>query len=195
MVLTRVGQSGIKARMIFNETPLKGAFIIELEKRGDDRGFFARFFCEREYRAHGLNPGIVQINNSFSRSKGTLRGLHYQLAPKAEDKIFRCLRGAIFDAIIDLRRDSPTFLKHFTVELTAENRTMLYIPKGFAHGFMTLADNTETLYLVTEFYSPELERGIRYNDPKFGIRWPLEPAVISDKDRCLPDFDPATHLR
>jgi dTDP-4-dehydrorhamnose 3,5-epimerase len=181
--------------MKFTETPLKGAFVIELEKRGDDRGFFARFFCEREYREHGLNPRLVQINNSFSTLKGTLRGMHYQLAPKAEDKIFRCLRGAIFDAIIDLRPESATFLKHFTIELTAENRTMLYIPRGFAHGFMTLADNTETLYLVTEYYSPELERGLRYNDPKFGIRWPLEPVVISDKDRNQPDFDPAIHLK
>jgi len=181
--------------MKFTETPLPGAFVINLEKRGDDRGFFARFFCEREFQARGLNSRIVQINNSFSRSRGTLRGLHYQLAPRAEDKIFRCLRGAIFDAILDLRPDSPTFRKSFAVELTAENRTMLYIPKGFAHGFMTLADDTETLYLVTEYYSPEHERGIRYNDPQFGIHWPLAPAVISDKDRNLPDFNPATHLK
>jgi dTDP-4-dehydrorhamnose 3,5-epimerase len=181
--------------MKFIETPLPGAFVIELEKRGDDRGFFARFFCERECQQHGLNHHLVQINNSFSRTRGTLRGMHYQLAPRAEDKIFRCLRGAIFDAIIDLRPDSPTFRKSFTVELTAENRTMLYIPKGFAHGFMTLADDTETLYLVTEFYSPEHERGIRYNDSQFGIRWPLAPTVISDKDRNLPDFNPSTHLK
>ena len=181
--------------MKFTGTPLKGACVIELEKRGDERGFFARFFCEREYQQHGLNHKIVQINNSFSKHRGTLRGMHYQLPPRAEDKIFRCLRGAIFDAIIDLRPDSPTFLKHFTVELTAENRAMLYIPKGFAHGFMTLTDDTETLYLVTEFYSPECERGIRYNDPMFGICWPLEPVVISDKDRNLPDFNPATSLK
>jgi dTDP-4-dehydrorhamnose 3,5-epimerase len=181
--------------MKFTETPLPGAYVIELEKRGDDRGFFARFFCEREYQALGLNSHIVQINNSFSRVKGTLRGMHYQLAPKAEDKIFRCLRGAIYDAIIDLRPGSPTFLKHFAIELTAENRTMLYIPQGFAHGFMTLTDDTETLYLVTEFYSPEHERGLRYNDPVFGIPWPLEPMVISDKDRNLPDFNPASHLK
>ncbi len=180
--------------MKFTETPLRGAFVIDLEKRGDERGFFARFFCQREYQAHGLNPNLVQINNSFSQFKGTLRGMHYQLAPKAEDKVFRCLRGAIFDAIIDLRPESPTFGKHFTIELTAENRTMLYIPKGFAHGFMTLADETETLYLVTEYYSPENERGIRYNDPQFGIPWPLTPTVMSDKDRGLPDFNPATHL-
>ena len=181
--------------MKFIETPLKGAYVIELEKRGDDRGFFARFFCEREYQAHGLNSHIVQINNSLSRVKGTLRGMHYQLAPKAEDKVIRCLRGALFDAIIDLRPDSPTFLKHFTIELTAENRTMLYVPKGFAHGFLTLTEDTESFYLVTEFYSPEKERGVRYNDPKFGIRWPMEPVVISDKDRHQPDFNPAIHLQ
>jgi dTDP-4-dehydrorhamnose 3,5-epimerase len=181
--------------MKFTETPLKGAYVIELERRGDDRGFFARFFCEREYQARRLNAKIVQINNSLSRVSGTLRGMHYQLAPKAEDKIIRCLRGALFDAIIDLRPDSPTFLQHFTIELTAENRTMLYVPKGFAHGFLTLADDTESFYLVTEFYSPEHERGIRYNDPKFGIRWPLEPTVVSDKDRTRPDFDPVIHLR
>jgi len=181
--------------MKFTETPLKGAHIIELEKRGDGRGFFARFYCEREYRAQGLNHHIVQINNSLSRIKGTLRGMHYQLAPRAEDKVIRCLRGALFDAIIDLRPDSPTFLKHFTVELTAENRTMLYVPKGFAHGFLTLTEDTESFYLVTEFYSPELERGVRYNDPKIGIRWPMEPVVISDKDRNLPDFNPAIHLK
>ena len=181
--------------MKFTETPLPGAYVIELEKRGDDRGFFARFFCEREYQAHGLNPEIVQINNSLSRIKGTLRGMHYQLAPMAEDKVIRCLRGALFDAIIDLRPNSPTFLKHFTIELTAENRAMLYVPKGFAHGFLTLTDDTESFYLVTEFYSPELERGVRFNDPKFGIRWPMEPVVISDKDRNQPDFNPAIHLQ
>ena len=181
--------------MKFTETPLQGAFVIELEKRGDERGFFARTFCENEYRAHGLNPNLVQINNSWSKFKGTLRGMHYQLAPNAEDKVFRCIRGAIFDAIIDLRPESPTFQKHFSIELAAENRTMLYIPKGFAHGFMTLADDTETFYFVTEFYSPTSERGIRYNDPQFGIPWPLEPSVISDKDKNLPDFNPATHLQ
>lgn len=181
--------------MKFIETPLKGAFIIELEKRGDDRGWFARAFCTREFQAHGLNHQIVQANTSFSAIKGTLRGMHYQLAPMTEDKIFRSIRGGIFDAIIDLRPESPTYLKHFTVELTAENRLALYIPKGFAHGFMTLAENTEVFYFVTEFYSPELERGIPYNDPQFGIRWPMEPAVISDKDRNLKNFNPATHLK
>jgi dTDP-4-dehydrorhamnose 3,5-epimerase len=181
--------------MKFTETPLQGAFIIDLEKRGDDRGFFARFFCEREYQQHGLNHKIVQANTSFSRYRGTLRGMHYQLAPKGEDKIVRCLKGSLLDVIIDLRPDSPTFLKHFRIELTAESRTMLYVPKGFAHGFLTLEDHTEAFYLVTEFYSPEHERGVRYNDPKFGIQWPLEPAVISDKDKAHADFNPAIHLQ
>lgn len=181
--------------MKFTETPLKGAYVIELEKRGDDRGWFARTFCEREYQAHGLDHKIVQANTSGSKYKGTLRGMHYQLAPKAEDKIVRCLSGALFDTIIDLRPESPTFLKHFSIELTAQNRTMLYVPKGFAHGFITLEADTEAFYLVTEFYAPDRERGIRYNDPKFGIRWPLEPVVISDKDKNQPDFDPEIHLK
>jgi len=181
--------------MKFTETPLKGAYLIDLEKRGDDCGFFARFFCEREYQQHGLNHDIVQINNSSSKFKGTLRGMHYQLAPKAEDKIIRCLRGALFDAIIDLRPDSPTYLRHFTTELTAENRTMLYVPKGFAHGFITLEPDTEAFYLVTEYYAPDRERGLRYNDPRFGIQWPLAPGVISDKDLAHPDFNPELHLR
>jgi len=181
--------------MKFTETPLKGAYVIELEKRGDDRGWFARFFCEREFKQHGLNYNIVQANNSTSKYKGTLRGMHYQLAPKAEDKIIRCVRGALFDAIVDLRPDSPTFLKHFSIELTAENRTTLYVPKGFAHGFMTIEPDTEAFYLVTEFYSPENERGLRYNDPKVGIRWPMEPVVISDKDKNQPDFNPEIHLK
>ena len=126
--------------MKFTETPLPGAFVINLEKRGDDRGFFARFFCEREYQQHGLNHRIVQINTSLSKDRGTLRGMHYQLAPKSEDKVVRCIRGALLDVIIDLRPDSPAFKRHFKIELTAENRSMLYVPKGFAHGFMTLAE-------------------------------------------------------
>ncbi len=181
--------------MKFTETPLKGAFVMDLEKRGDDRGFFARFFCEREYQQHGLDHKIVQENTSFSKYRGTLRGMHYQLAPKGEDKIVRCLRGALLDVIIDLRPDSPTFKKHFKIELTAENRSMLYVPKGFAHGFITLTEDTEAFYLVTEFYAPECERGVRWNDPQFGISWPMEPVVISDKDRAHPDFKPETHLR
>jgi dTDP-4-dehydrorhamnose 3,5-epimerase len=181
--------------MKFTETPLPGAFVIELEKRGDDRGFFARFFCAREYQQHGLNHQIAQINNSLSKYRGTLRGMHYQLAPKSEDKIVRCVRGALLDVIIDLRPASPAFKRHFKIELTAENRSMLYVPKGFAHGFITLAEDSEALYLATEFYSPEHERGVRWNDPQFGIEWPLAPVVISDKDRNHADFKPETHLR
>jgi dTDP-4-dehydrorhamnose 3,5-epimerase len=181
--------------MKFTETPLKGAFVIELEKRGDDRGFFARFFCEREYEQHGLNHGIVQINTSASKDRGTLRGMHYQLAPKAEDKIVRCIRGALLDVIIDVRPNSPTFKQHFKIELNPDNRTMLYVPKGFAHGFITLTEDTEALYLVTEYYSPERERGIRWNDPQFGISWPMQPVVVSGKDSAHPDFKPETHLQ
>ena len=181
--------------MKFIETPLKGAFIIELEKRGDDRGFFARAFCEREFQKHGLNPKIVQMNNSLSSQRGTLRGIHYQLAPKAEAKTFRCVRGSLFDVVVDLRPDSPTFLKHFSVELTGENRKMVHVPQGCANSFLTLQDDTEIIYFTSEFYSPENERGIRYNDPKLGIVWPMEPLVISDKDKNHPDFKAETHLK
>lgn len=181
--------------MKFTETSLKGAFVIDLEMRGDDRGFFARFFCEREYQQHGLNQHIVQINTSLSKDRGTLRGMHYQVAPKPEDKVVRCIRGALLDVIIDLRPNSPTFRQHFKIELTPENRSMLYVPRGFAHGFMTLADYTEALYLVTEVYSPEHERGVRWNDPQFGIEWPMKPVVISKKDHEQADFKPETHLR
>lgn len=181
--------------MKFIETPLKDAYVIELEKRGDDRGFFARFFCINEFDRAGLRRDVVQINNSTSRDKGTLRGMHYQLAPKAEDKIVRCIRGGLLDVIVDLRPESPTFLKHFKIELTADNRTALFVPKGFAHGFITLEDNTEAFYLVTEFYAPDRERGLRYNDPKLGIEWPMQPAVMSDKDKNWPDFNPDYHLK
>ena len=181
--------------MKFTETSLKGAFLIDLERRGDDRGWFARLFCQNEFGQLGLCRNIAQANNSFSKFKGTLRGMHYQLPPKAEDKIVRCLRGALLDVIVDLRPDSATFLQHIAVELTAENRTMLFVPKGFAHGFLTLADDTEAFYMVTEFYSPQHERGLRYNDPKLAIRWPFEPTVVSDKDSKHPDFNPAIHLK
>jgi len=180
--------------MKFVETALDGAFIIDLEKRSDDRGFFARFFCKIEFRNNNLNSDIVQINNSLSKSKATLRGMHYQLAPKAEDKIIRCVKGSLYDVILDLRADSATFGKWYGLELTAENRKMLYVPKGFAHGFITLEDYTEALYLVTEYYSPETERGIRWNDPKFSINWPITPLIISDKDQNFPDFNIHHHL-
>src|SRR5512142_1528797 len=168
--------------MIFTETPLRGAYVIDLEERGDDRGFVARAFCQKELEAHGLVTSFVQINNSLSACKGTLRGMHYQLAPKAETKVVRCIRGALYDLILDLRPGSPTFGKSFGAELTAENRRMMYVPKGFAHGFITLADDTEAFYFVDEFYAPDRERGVRYDDPKFRIEWPLAPVVVSDKD-------------
>ena len=180
--------------MRFVETPLSGAFVIDLEKREDERGFFARVFCRDEFEGHDLPQTIVQINNSLAVEKGTLRGMHYQLSPHAETKLVRCIRGALYDVIVDLRQESETFGKHFGIELTSENRTMLCVPKGFAHGFITLQEHTEAFYLTDEFYSPTHERGIRWNDPGFGIEWPLEPAVISDKDRNHADFDPATHL-
>ena len=180
--------------MKFTPTPLAGAYVIDLEKRGDDRGFFARMFCEKEFAAHGLVTHFVQMNNSLSRDEGTLRGLHYQLPPQAETKVIRCVRGALYDVILDLRPGSATFGQHFAVELTAENRTMLYCPKGFAHGFLTLQPDTEAMYLVDAFYAPDAERGIRYNDPRFAVPWPAAPVVISDKDRTQRDFDPAWHL-
>ncbi|MHC5065728.1 MAG: dTDP-4-dehydrorhamnose 3,5-epimerase [Planctomycetota bacterium] len=181
--------------MKFEETALPGAYVIDLEKRGDERGFFARVFCTDEFAEHGLPDRFVQVNNSLSADKGTLRGMHYQLAPKAESKLVRCIRGSLHDQIIDLREDSPTFGQGFGIELSAENRRMLLVPKGFAHGFLTLEDDTEAFYFVDEFYAPELERGLRWNDPKFAIDWPIEPTVISDKDQKHPDFDPAHHLR
>ncbi|HET9552881.1 MAG TPA: dTDP-4-dehydrorhamnose 3,5-epimerase [Anaeromyxobacteraceae bacterium] len=180
--------------MIFTETPLRGAFVVDLEKRGDDRGFFARAFCAEEFAAHGLAGRFVQVNDSLSAARGTLRGMHYQLAPHAETKLVRCIRGALHDVVLDLRPGSPTFGMSHGVDLTAENRRMLYVPKGFAHGFVTLQDDTEALYLVDEPYAPAQERGVRWNDPRFAIRWPLQPVVLSDKDRAHRDFDPAWHL-
>lgn len=179
--------------MIFNETPLSGAYTIELEKRGDDRGFFARFFCRDEFAAEGLETNFVQINNSLTAKKGTLRGMHYQLPPAAEVKVVRCVQGALWDVILDLRAGSPTFGKWFGAELSAENRTMMYVPRGFAHAFVTLTDDAEALYLVSEFYAPDQERGVRFNDPAHGIEWPIEPTEISEKDRNWPDLDADFH--
>jgi dTDP-4-dehydrorhamnose 3,5-epimerase len=173
---------------------LPGAYVIELEKRGDDRGFFARVFCRNEFRQAGLVTEFAQVNNSLSREQGTLRGMHYQLPPRAETKIVRCIRGALWDCIVDLRPQSPTFGKWFAETLSAENRKMLYVPKGLAHGFITLEPDTEAFYFADEFYSPEHERGLRWNDPKFAIRWPAEPRVISEKDAAARDFDPNWHL-
>ena len=180
--------------MIFEETPLHGAFIIKLEKRGDDRGFFARTFCQQEFEEHGLATGFVQVNNSLSSDKGTLRGMHYQLSPYAETKIVRAIRGSLYDVILDLRPNSETFGKSFGAELSAENRQMMYVPKGFAHGFITLQDDTEAFYFVDEFYAPTYERGVRYNDPQFAIDWPIDPVTISEKDLNHPHFSEAYHL-
>jgi dTDP-4-dehydrorhamnose 3,5-epimerase len=180
--------------MKFRETPLKGSYLIELEEKHDERGFFARVFCVEEFEKMGLEHDIVQINNSLSLRKGTLRGMHYQLSPKSETKIVRCIRGAFFDAIIDLRKGSPTFGRWYGEILSAENRRAIYVPKGFAHGILSLEDATEAFYLTTAFYSKEHERGIRWNDPAFGVTWPILPAVISEKDRTFPDFNPEYHL-
>jgi dTDP-4-dehydrorhamnose 3,5-epimerase len=180
--------------MIFTQTPIPGAFLIDLEKRGDDRGFFARAFCEKEFAAHRLVTHFVQVNNSLSAQKATLRGMHYQLAPKAETKLVRCIRGALYDLILDLRPGSATFGQSFGAELSAENRRMMYVPRGFAHGFITLADDTEAFYFVDEFYAPECERGVRWNDPSFSLPWPLPPMVLSEKDANQRDFDPSWHL-
>ncbi len=176
--------------MIFNPTKLKGAYLIELEKREDERGFFARSWCQREFEAHGLNPRLVQCNISFNKKKGTLRGMHYQAPPYQEAKLIRCTAGAIYDVIIDLRQNSETYKEWIAVELTAENRKMLYVPEGFAHGFQTLMDNTEVFYQMSEFYIPPYSRGIRWNDPQFKIIWPeAEERVISLKDQTYPDFE------
>lgn len=181
--------------MHFIEIPLEGAYLIDLDKKGDDRGFFARFFCSKEFQQMGLISHFTQVNNSFSQHEGTLRGLHYQLAPKAEVKLVRCIKGALYDVIVDLRPGSATFGQSFGCELTAENRLMMYVPQGFAHAFITLQNDSEVLYLVSEFYSPTHERGIRWDDPYFNIAWPIQPKVISDKDRNHPYFNPAYHLK
>ena len=172
--------------MIFTETKLRGAFVIDPERLEDDRGFFARTWCVREFETHGLNPRLVQCSVSYNTRKGTLRGMHYQAAPHAETKLVRCTQGAIHDVVIDLREDSSTFRQWVAVELTAENRRMLYIPEGFAHGFQTLADDTEVFYQISEFYHPESARGVRWNDPAFGITWLLEVEMVSEKDQQYP---------
>jgi dTDP-4-dehydrorhamnose 3,5-epimerase len=174
------------AAMIFSKTSLKDAWLIDLERRGDDRGFFARSMCQREFAAHGLETNFVQQNTSVSATKGTLRGMHFQREPHIEAKLVRCLSGSILDVIVDLRPSSPTFRRYEAFELDGENRRQLYVPRGFAHGFQTLSPNVEVAYLVTNFYTPEAEGGVRYDDPAFGIKWPLSVTVISDKDRNWP---------
>ena len=174
--------------MIFTETEIPGAYVVELQRHQDDRGFFARGWCQTEFKQHGLAHQVAQMNISYNRHKHTLRGFHYQLAPAQEDKLLRCTRGAVHDVLIDLRPDSPTYKRHIELELTAANYRMLQVPKGCANAFLTLEDETEVTYLVSEFYTPGAERGVRWNDPAFGIRWPFPPAVISDKDRSWPDY-------
>jgi dTDP-4-dehydrorhamnose 3,5-epimerase len=178
--------------MIFTETKLKGAFIIELEKFEDQRGFFARVWCQKELEVHGLNFAVAQINMSYNKNRGVIRGLHYQTAPFEEAKLIRCTRGVIYDVIIDLRPDSNTYLDWIGVELSADNRMMLYVPENFAHGYQSLTDNTEIFYPVSQFYSPESAWGVRWNDPAFGIDWPVtDNLVVSEQDQNWPDYLPA----
>jgi dTDP-4-dehydrorhamnose 3,5-epimerase len=172
--------------LIFTPTPLAGAYLVELEPLADERGFFARSFCGEEFEARGLNGHIAQSNVSFNRRRGTLRGLHYQAAPHAEAKLVRCTQGAIWDVIVDLRADSPSYKRWHAVELSAENRRALYVPEGFAQGFQTLADSSEVLYLMSQFYRPDAARGVRWDDPALGIPWPIANPQLSDRDRGLP---------
>ena len=174
--------------MKFTEINLKGAFVIELEKREDERGFFARTWDVNEFEANGIYRIPIQASISFSSKKGTIRGIHYQVAPYEESKLIRCVRGAIYDVVIDLRPKSPTYKKWFGIELNEDNKLMLFLPEGFAHGFLTLEDNTEVTYQVSAFYSFESERVIRYNDPTFNIKWPIDVTIISKKDKNYPDF-------
>jgi dTDP-4-dehydrorhamnose 3,5-epimerase len=175
--------------MIFKETSLAGAYVIELEMLEDERGFFARAFCQNEFEEHGLNPVIAQGNIAFNVTKGTLRGMHFQYPPAAESKLVRCTRGAILDIIVDLRPESPTYLEHFAVELDEDNHTALYVPERFAHGYQTLRDRTETSYQVGEFYTPGSEGGLKYDDPRLDLRWPLPVSVMSEKDQNWQKFE------
>lgn len=181
----------LKTNMIFTETKLPGAYIIDVKKVEDERGFFARSYCQREFEALGLNTNAVQSNISYNKKRGTLRGLHVQLPPFGETKTIRCTRGSLYDVIVDLRQDSPTYLQWTGVELTAASYRMLYVPEGFGHSYITLEDDTEAVYQVTGFYNPKAERGFRWDDPAFGIQWPIEPVVISEKDRAHPLFSEA----
>jgi dTDP-4-dehydrorhamnose 3,5-epimerase len=174
--------------MIFTETAVAGAFVIVPEPLHDERGFFARAWCSRESALRGLASGIVQASISFNRKKGTLRGLHYQVAPHAEAKLVRCTAGALHDVVLDLRPDSPTFLRHAAVVLDAARRRTVYVPEGVAHGFQTLADDTEVLYMMSEFHDPASARGVRWDDPAFGIVWPSGERTMSERDRSYPDF-------
>ncbi len=175
--------------MKYKETLLRGVLIVKLDRIEDDRGYFARTWCAQEFEEHGLNNTVAQCNTAWNKRRGTLRGMHYQIDPYSEVKLVRCIRGAVFDAVIDLRPGSPTYLKTFHIELSEDNHRMLYIPEGFAHGYLTLTDGAEVFYQVSQFYTPGAEAGIRWNDPLFDIPWPLsEPAVISEKDQQWPNY-------
>jgi dTDP-4-dehydrorhamnose 3,5-epimerase len=174
--------------MTFRQLRLKDAFIIDIEKMEDERGFFARTFCQHEFEAHGLTHRLVQSSISFNKRKGTLRGMHYQIAPNEEAKVVRCTQGAIYDVIIDLRQCSPTFKQWDAAELTSQNRRMIFVPEGFAHGFQTLKEDSEVLYHMTEFYVPEAARGVRWDDPAFEIRWPADDRTIAPRDQQYPAF-------
>jgi dTDP-4-dehydrorhamnose 3,5-epimerase len=174
--------------VIFLPTPLAGAYLIELDRRNDDRGFFARTWCRREFAAMGLSTDLAQCNVSYNRVRGTLRGMHWQEAPHGEAKLVRCSRGRIWDAIIDLRPESATYMKHFGVELDSESGRALYVPEGMAHGFVTLEDNSEISYQMSEFYEPSAARGLRWNDPAFNIAWPIQEPVLHPRDASYPDF-------
>ncbi|MEK7166434.1 MAG: dTDP-4-dehydrorhamnose 3,5-epimerase [Patescibacteria group bacterium] len=177
--------------MEFTKTSLNGAYLIELEKRVDERGFFARTWCADEFAKAQLKTNLVPQNMSFTQKAGTLRGLHFQKEPHAETKVVRCTKGKIYDVIIDLRPESATHKQWFGIELSADNYKMLYIPEGFAHGFVTLEDNCEVTYLVTAFYTPSADSGVRYNDPVFNIKWPVEVKYVSKKDKSFPDYVPS----
>jgi dTDP-4-dehydrorhamnose 3,5-epimerase len=177
--------------MKFTPTEIADVFVVELEKREDDRGFFARGFCQREFEEHGMVSQVVQANISYNKYKGTLRGMHYQVSPYEETKFLRCTKGAVYDVIIDMRPESLSYMKWFGVELTDKNYKMLYVPRNFAHGFQTLEDETEVMYLVSEFYAPQSERGVRFDDPAFNIQWPLKVAQISEKDAAWPNYQVA----
>jgi dTDP-4-dehydrorhamnose 3,5-epimerase len=179
--------------MHFTEGQLPGTYLLVPNRIEDERGFFARAYCRQELEAHGLSPRIVQANTGFSHRRGTLRGLHYQVAPHQETKIVRCVRGAVFDVVVDVRADSPTRGAWMGTRLTAENGHALYVPEGVAHGYLTLEDDSEVLYFVSQYYAPDAERGLRYDDPAVGIDWPIRVVEVSDKDRTWPDFAPAPH--
>jgi dTDP-4-dehydrorhamnose 3,5-epimerase len=172
--------------MVFTETKLKGAFIINLTRLEDERGFFARTFCQNEFKEHGLNIQIAQANISYNKRRGTFRGMHMQLPPYEESKLIKCARGTIYDVIVDMRVSSDTYKQWIGVELTAENHQMLYVPEGFAHGFITLKNDTEVTYQMNQFYAPASEKGFRWNDPAFGIVWPIQPIIMAEKDKNFP---------